>query len=97
MTKKWKRYRFFTNSIDDYRPLIFNAKYPYWCTGIRCGTDTKTWEDVEQACIVAYLPEEEDLKKYWDDAEDIEFEVVDKIIFTSRFPKPDYFIEEKAG
>lgn len=26
------KYRFKTYS-EDYRPLIFNPKYPYWCTG----------------------------------------------------------------
>ena len=28
----WKRYRFYTHAIEDYRPLIFNPKYPWWCS-----------------------------------------------------------------
>ena len=50
----WKRYRFETRSTDDYRPLVFDPRYPWWCTG---------YGD-ESAVIVAYLPSSEDLKKY---------------------------------
>ena len=79
----WKRYRFVTKAVNDYRPLIFNPKYPWWCTG----------ESGDGNCvtIVAYLPPDEDLLKYWDDAADIDFQERDEITFTSRFPKPDYF------
>lgn len=80
---KWKRYRFKTYSIKDYRPLIFNPKYPWWCSG----------ESEDAAVIVSYLPENEDLLKYWDDAFDIKFTEEDSIKFSSRFPKPKYFIE----
>lgn len=80
---KWKRYRFRTYVIDDYRPLEFNPCYPWWCTG--SGDNFVT--------IVAYLPEGEGLYKYWDDAEDVDVEDRDKITFTDRFPKPGYFKE----
>lgn len=83
MKQLWRRYRFKTYSIDDYRPLIYNPKFPYWCSGIG--------EDV--AIIVAWFSEKEDLSKYWDDAHDIEFTVHDKIEFSERFPKPNDFIE----
>ena len=79
----WKRYRFRTKALDDYRPLIFNPKYPWWCSG--------TGED--HAVIIAYLPEDEDLLKYWDDAYDVDFTEEQEITFTSRFPKPNYFEE----
>ena len=82
----WKRYRFKTYE-DDYRPLIFNPKYPWWCTGY--GDD--------HYVIVAYLPPEEDLLKYWDDAFDVEYDERDEITFTSRFPKPEYFEELENG
>lgn len=82
--KKWKRYRFKTHSVQDERPIIFNPHYPWWCSG----TDGM---GTEFAIIVAYLPVEEDLKKYWDDAYDIEFTEEDEITFSSRFPQPDYF------
>lgn len=78
----WYRYRFKTQSIKDYRPLIFNKKYPWWCSG----------ESDADVTIIAYLPKSEDLSKYWDDAFDIDFTEHDEITFSSRFPKPDYFI-----
>lgn len=84
-TPKWRRYRFATHSTDDYRPMVFNPKYPWWCSGQAA--------DGSIATIVAYLPVSEDLKKYWDDAEEVEYTEHDTIEFSSRFPKPDYFKE----
>lgn len=81
----WKRYRFTTQS-EDYRPIKFNPSYPYWCTGY--GMD-------DNAIIVAYLPKHDDLFEYWDDAVNIDFMETTKIVFTDRFPKPDWFKEEK--
>lgn len=81
--KRWKRYRFKTKSIEDNRPLIYNARYPCWCSGH--GDD----HDI----MVAYLPYNEDLLKYWDDAFDIDFSEEEKIVFSERFSKPDDFIE----
>lgn len=83
--KKWKRYRFKTKSIKDFRPLVFNPKYPWWCSGSAV--------DESHVTIVAYLPITEDLFKYWDDAFDIDFTEEEKIIFSDRFAKPDYFVE----
>jgi hypothetical protein len=77
----WKRYRFKTHSTEDYRPIIFNPHYPWWCSGY--GKD--------YAVIIAYLPSSEDLLKYWDDAFDIDFTKEESIEFPDRFPKPDYF------
>lgn len=79
----WLRYRFRTASIGDYRPLLFNPKFPWWCSG----------QSDSHATIIAWLPKGESLEKYWDDAEGIEFTEHEKIEFTGRFPKPDYFIE----
>lgn len=79
----WKRYRFKTKSVEDYRPLIFNPKYPWWC----CGTND------EFATIIAYLPSNEILYDYWDDASDIEFDEREEITFTDRFDKPKWFVE----
>ena len=78
---KWKRYRFYTYAINDHRPLIFNPKYPWWCSGYGEGYDV----------IIAYLPAGDDLLKYWDDAYEIDFEEKDEITFSDRFSKPDYF------
>lgn len=78
----WLRYRFYTNAPDD-RPLVFNPKYPWWVSGYA--------EDA--SVIVAYLPQTENLSTYWPEAFDIDIEPVDKIEFTDRFPRPDYFQE----
>jgi hypothetical protein len=78
----WKRYRFKTKSIKDYRPIIFNPKFPWWCSG----------ESDINVTIVAYLPDSEGLKKYWDDAFDISFTECEEIKFCGRFTKPDYFV-----
>jgi hypothetical protein len=88
----WKRYRFLTKSHEDYRPLVSNPKYPWWCTGY-CMEGKQGSMVVSAAVIVAYLPPEEDLKKYWDDAFDIDVQDREEITFTSRFPKPEYFVE----
>ncbi len=82
---KWRRYRFYTKSVEDYRPLVFNPKFPWWCSA-EAGDDSS-------ATIVAWLPVTEDLLKYWDDAFDVEFTEHHEIEFTSRFAKPDYFVQ----
>lgn len=81
---KWRRYRFKTKISADYRPLVFNPKYPWWCSG----------ENDATAIIIAWLPINDDLLKYWDDASEVEYTEHEEIEFTSRFPKPDYFEEE---
>ena len=79
------RYRFKTNSVSDPRPIIDMApiKMPWWCTGYSYTTH-------ESAIIVCYLPDEESLYKYWDDAFDVEAENVDEIKYSDRFPKPKW-------
>lgn len=81
------RYRFKTNAVYDPRPLIDMApiKMPWWCTGFSQTTN-------EYAVIVCYLPEDEPLAKYWDDAFDIEAEIVGEIKYTDRFPKPEWCV-----
>lgn len=79
---KWIRYRFRTKSIEDCRPLVFNPSYPWWCSGFNDTT----------AVLVAWLPKSEDLRKYWDDAEDITEEEYEEIKFSGRFPQPAYYI-----
>lgn len=78
------RYRFKTNAVEDCRPLVDMAaiKMPWWCTGYA--------GDGSYATIVCYLPEDEDLFKYWDDAYDIEKESVSAIQYSDRFPKPSW-------
>jgi predicted nucleotidyltransferase len=38
--------------------------------------------------------EEEYLLKYWDDAYEIDFSEKEEIVFTARFPQPDYFVKQ---
>lgn len=80
---KWRRYRFYTRSVEDYRPLIFNPSYPWWCSG-EAG-------DGGSATIVAWLPVTENLSKYWDDAYGIEYDDYPEISFSDRFPKPEWY------
>lgn len=83
--KKYIKYRFKTNAIEDYRPLIDMKEIncPWWCSG----------ECADYAIIICYLPVGEDLFKYWDDAYDIDEEEVDNITYTDRFKKPDWIKE----
>ena len=81
---KLLRYRFKSKAVDDCRPLIdmANIQMPWWCTGAA--------GDGSYVTIVCYLPESEDLFKYWDDAFDIESEYRDTILYTNRFAKPEW-------
>lgn len=79
---KYIRYRFKTKAIDDYRPLIDmkDIQCPWWCSG----------EGTDYVIIICYLPKQEDLFNYWDDAYDIDSKEVDEIKYTDRFKKPDW-------
>lgn len=87
MDNKLIWYRFKTKSVDDFRPLIDMAEIqmPYWCTG-RAGDDS-------YVIIVCYLPKEENLYKYWDDAYDIDSKECNSITYTNRFTKPEWIIK----
>lgn len=78
------RARFFVNKKeckDDYRPLRWPLQYPYWCTG----------ENESYFVLVAYIGSIEELNGLWPEASNIECEEVDKIVFSDRFPKPDWY------
>ena len=77
---------------NDYRPVIWPIKYPYWCTGYS--------GNGECAIIVAYV-EDGDLYKQWpeligmdNDESHLEYETVDKVEFNSRFQRPDWYTDE---
>ncbi|GAA4649048.1 hypothetical protein GCM10023116_13220 [Kistimonas scapharcae] len=74
------RARFKANA-DDYRPVNWPVKHPYWCSGYT--------EDY--SIIVAYADNEAEILKNWPEAEDIQAEVVTEYRFTDRFPKPEWF------
>ena len=64
-----------------YKPVIWPIKYPYWLTG----------ENDTDYIIVSYVDSQEDLYKQWPEAQIIDEEKTDKIIFTTRFPKPEWY------
>lgn len=78
------RARFYIKRKDcgnDYRPIKWPIKYPYWCTG----------ESGDSFVIVAYAECIEQIKSLWPEAYSIECEEVNEITFTSRFPKPEWY------
>lgn len=75
------RARFYVNA-DDYRPVEWPIKHPYWCTGYS--------GDDEHAVIVAYADNEAEILRLWPDATDINTEERASYIFTDRFRKPDW-------
>lgn len=71
----------------DYRPLEWPIKHPYWCTG--------TGEDYH--IIVAYADDEDEIRRLWPEAEELESEEVSGYVFTSRFKRPSWFQEKQSG
>ena len=76
--------RFYVNIEEvneDYRPIIWPIKYPYWCSG----------ETSKDFIICAYVDNEDDIYKQWPEAFNVDIEKVDKIEFSDRFPKPEWY------
>jgi hypothetical protein len=80
----WIWCRFYTKE-KDWRPVKFPPPGPYWNSGY--GDDYNI--------MVAYFPQglEDTLTEYWPDAYSIDMEISDAILFTTRFPKPDWLEE----
>jgi len=76
------RARFHTNG-DDYRAVNWPVKHPYWCSGYAI--------DKSYSVVVAYADDLVEILRNWPEASHIEFEEVDKYVFTERFPKPSWF------
>lgn len=74
------RARFYV-ADEDYRPVKWPIKHPYWCSG---ATDT-------HSILVAYADNIEEILENWPDAERIEFSEAEAYEFTDRFPKPTWF------
>lgn len=74
------RARFYVE-VDDYRPVNWPVKHPYWCSG----------ENDDGYTLVAYADDEEEILRNWPEAVDISSEEVEGYSFTSRFPKPGWF------
>lgn len=82
------RYRFKTKSVDDPRPLkdLKPIGMPFWISGYSSDKDF----NLSAAIIICYLPKNENLKDYWDDAFEIEAQECSEITYTDRFPKPEW-------
>lgn len=78
------RARFYTDE-DDFRPVEWPIKYPYWKSG----------ETDKANILIAYADSEDDIKRLWPESYDIESEEVSEMVFTSRFPKPNWYEGEK--
>lgn len=81
------RARFMVND-EDYRPVVWPIKHPYWCTGYASGYG------VEGAIIVAYADDEAQIVNLWPDAKGIDSEPASEYDFSGRFPKPEWFNDE---
>jgi hypothetical protein len=77
---KWLRARFHANE-EDSRPVKFPPPGPFWETSTVGG----------YATVVAYVRNLSEVTEYWPEASSIQFEEGDEILFTERFPKPDWW------
>lgn len=75
------RCRFYV-ALDDFRPISWPIKHPYWCTGYTADGSS---------VLVAYADDEAEILRLWPEATHLDSETVDGYIFTSRFRKPDWF------
>lgn len=74
------RVRFRANE-DDYRPIDWPVRHPYWCTGY--GPHYST--------VVSYADNLEYILENWPEATEITVEECDGYTFTDRFPRPEWF------
>lgn len=77
------RCRFMCNP-DDYRPVNWPIKHPYWCTGYTS----------RHSIIVAYADDEAEILRNWPDAEGLDSQPATEYVFTSRFPEPEWLKED---
>ena len=79
------RARYYIQKSDcdnDYRPVKWPIKYPYWCSA----------ESDNSFVLVAYAEDEDSIKELWPEAYDINvLEKDTEIRFTLRFPKPEWY------
>ena len=79
------RARFQANP-DDYRPVNWPIRHPYWCSGYGEG----------YSVIVAYADDEAEILRNWPEARNIKSEEVAGYSFSDRFPKPSWFTEAQS-
>jgi hypothetical protein len=71
----------FKTTDKDYRPVKWPIPHPYWCTGSGEGYNI----------LVAYADNEAQITERWPDAFGLEAEEAIVYVFTSRFPRPQWF------
>ena len=79
------RIRFHANH-DDPRPIRWPVKHPYWITGY--GNRYST--------IVSYADDIQYVLDNWPEATTLTVQNVDDYEFTSRFPKPEWWQNDKT-
>lgn len=79
------RIRFKTNSADP-RPINWPIKHPYWISG---------YDSDDNTIIISYADSKAYILDNWPEAFDLDVEKVDSYSFSSRFPKPKWFNDEK--
>ena len=67
---------------QDFRPVKWPPPGPYWCSG---------YDFCDNAILVVYAENLEQLFEYWPEAEYIDAEEVEEHEFTDRFPKPGWW------
>lgn len=85
---KWVRLRFKAN-YQDSRPIKFPPLGPYWESSLSC--------DKTHAIVIAYLPYNArfQLWDFWPEAIDIQITREKELIFTERFPCPEWWSENE--
>ena len=78
------RVRFKANA-EDYRPVNWPVKHPYWCSGYGFN------EDGDYAIVLSYADDESYITTNWPEATELETTEVEGYNFTDRFPKPEWF------
>ena len=80
----WLRARFHAN-YDDSRPVKWPPPGPFWESGFAA--------DESYSVVIAYVKDPLQVTHFWPEATNIEYESCDKILFSSRFQKPDWWKE----
>lgn len=80
----WLRVRLFSEA-EDFRPIYKPPALPegpWWCSG---------YDSDDRAVIIAYVKSLETIEKQWPEGEIDFFDNVEKVEFSSRFPKPEWW------
>lgn len=75
-----KRIRFYADKVDP-RPINWPVKHPYWISGY---TDLNS-------VVISYADSEDYILENWPEATDLDVTEVEGYMFTSRFPRPEWF------